>query len=183
MGIIAVGSSSLLEAARTGAWLDAVLGVLLPGVPAHARAPLHTLLRKLGHVVEYGVLAVLWQRALAPVRRAGGWAFLLATGYAVVDELSQALTPTRGPAALDVVLDAVGAGLGLAAWAGRSGLLAATAAAAAVLLALAAGLGLAFLLLDRVLGRPAGDLVLATPVLALAAWGMARAAAAWRNRP
>lgn len=182
MAVIAVGSSSLLDASRTGAWLDAALGVLLPGVGAAPRGLLHMVLRKLGHVGEYGVLAVLWRRALAPSPRAVAGALLLAAGYAVVDELHQALTPTRGPAATDVVLDAAGALLGLAAWEGGARRLARTLRVIAGVAALGAGAGIAFLALDRALDRPVLALAVSTLLLAVAAWGAARAAAgAWQK--
>ena len=65
-------------------------------------------LRKLAHATEYAILAMLLTRALAEVP-----AFLLATAYAVTDELHQALVPGRMARPLDVAIDAAGALIGL----------------------------------------------------------------------
>jgi VanZ family protein len=68
--------------------------------------------RKLGHMAVFGILAVLLWRALAgttALRRPGAWALALTVVYAVTDELHQALVPGRGPSAQDVAIDAAGA--------------------------------------------------------------------------
>ena len=116
MGLIALGSSSLLSGGRTGRWMLALLGALAPWASAALLDAAHFGLRKVGHLVEFGVLAVLWYRALAPSPRAVPAAFVLAAAYGGLDELRQGLDPSRVPAVGDVVVDALGALLGLAAW-------------------------------------------------------------------
>ncbi|HVM68784.1 MAG TPA: VanZ family protein [Gaiellaceae bacterium] len=70
-------------------------------------------LRKLAHVTEYAILGGLLLRAL----RDRMWlAFALGVAYAVTDEVHQTFVPGRRGAATDVLIDAVGVALGIAAW-------------------------------------------------------------------
>ena len=115
MGLIALGSSSLLSGGgRTGRWMLTLLGAVAPWASAALLDAAHLGLRKVGHLVEFGVLAVLWYRALAPSPHAVTAAFVLAAAYGGVDELRQGLDPSRVPAVGDVAVDALGALLGLA---------------------------------------------------------------------
>src|SRR5262249_1909005 len=112
MGVIAVLSGSLFGADRTGTWLLPVLGRLLPGASPTALHTVHAVIRKMGHLVEYAILAALWRRALVEGRtpaRAGAWAVALSALYAVADETRQGLAPNRTPSALDVLIDTAGA--------------------------------------------------------------------------
>ena len=174
MALIALGSSSLLAGDRTAQWLPALLGRLAPWASPATLAAAHFGVRKLGHLAEFGILAVLWRRALAPWSRAVPVAFLLASLYAGVDEWRQGLTPDRVPAAADVAIDALGALLGLAAWEGPGPLAARTVRAAAWGLGLAAGLGLLLVPLDLALGRPAAALAVTALGLGLIASALAR---------
>src|SRR5215470_5849676 len=116
MGVIAIGSSSLLSGERTGQWMLALLGQLAPGAGPGLVDFAHLGVRKIGHLTEFGILAILWHRALAPSPGAVPLAFLLATLYGGVDELRQWLVPNRVPAVSDVMVDSLGALLGLAIW-------------------------------------------------------------------
>jgi len=71
-----------------------------------------------GHLLAYGLLGLLWQRALggAGVRRAGLWAALICLVYGISDELHQSMVPGRAMDFYDVVMDAAGGALG--AWVG-----------------------------------------------------------------
>jgi VanZ family protein len=68
------------------------------------------------HLFMFGVLAVLWVRALG--ERSGGWliALILTLLYALSDEFHQSFVPGRHADPLDVVCDALGAALGLGLW-------------------------------------------------------------------
>ena len=71
-----------------------------------------TILRKLAHMVEYGLLWFLWWRALGygnPLVPAA-----IAIGFAVTDELHQTTVEGRHGAPLDVLIDAVGIALAYA---------------------------------------------------------------------
>jgi VanZ family protein len=68
-----------------------------------------TILRKLAHLVEYGILGALLLRALAlrvPAIAAG-------IAYAISDEIHQAFVPGRYASALDVAIDSAGVVLGV----------------------------------------------------------------------
>jgi VanZ family protein len=70
-------------------------------------------LRKCAHMTEYAVLAALLYRALDRELPA-----LLATlAYAATDEVHQHFVSGRHASAVDVAIDAVGATIGLLAWA------------------------------------------------------------------
>ena len=182
MGLIALGSSSLLSGGRTGQWLLGLLGQLAPWASPALLDAAHLGLRKVGHLVEFGVLAILWHRALAPAPRATLTAFLLTAAYGGLDELRQGLDPSRVPAATDVLVDAIGAWIALAAWTGAAGLRAATLRAAAWGAGILAGLGGLGAALDVALGRPAADVAVAALGLAALTIGLARLARGVRPR-
>ena len=173
MGLIALGSSSLLSGGRTGRWMLALLGALAPWASAALLDAAHFGLRKLGHLVEFGVLAVLWYRALAPSPRAVTAAFVLAAAYGGVDELRQGLDASRTPAVGDVAVDALGALLGLAAWTEPGRLRTGALRIAAWAVALLAGLSVLGVTLDLALGRSAADVGVGALGLGLVAAGLA----------
>ena len=68
--------------------------------------------RKLGHMGVFGILALLLWRALAETtawRRPWAWAFALTVLYAASDELHQGFVAGRHPSAFDLAIDATGA--------------------------------------------------------------------------
>jgi hypothetical protein len=73
-----------------------------------------------GHLVVYGVLALLLQRTLegTKVRRPALWAFVIAVLYGFSDELHQHFVPGRTPTFFDLATDAVAAVvvLGILRW-------------------------------------------------------------------
>jgi len=76
----------------------------------------HGLLRKLGHLTEYAILAALWFRALHVGRRLdsapSAWtALAISIAWAIFDEFHQTFVPSRTASPLDVMLDATGATL------------------------------------------------------------------------
>ena len=73
-----------------------------------------TLVRKLAHMVEFGVLWWLWLRAL------DGRAVLAAVitiAYAITDEIHQSFVEGRVGTPVDVAIDAAGVGVAVAIWA------------------------------------------------------------------
>jgi len=77
-----------------------------------ADAPdLDFILRKAGHMAEFGTLAVLLWRALAlsGVRRAIFFGLVLTIAYAATDEFHQSFTAGRNASGVDVSIDAAGA--------------------------------------------------------------------------
>jgi VanZ family protein len=71
-----------------------------------------TVLRKLAHTGEYGVLGALLLRAVGRVEVAFGLGVL----YALSDELHQTLVPGRSGTLLDLAIDAVGVACGIVLW-------------------------------------------------------------------
>lgn len=83
----------------------------------------------LGHFSVYGVLAVLLWWAMGPLDLAPRQRILLAFAgavlYGVTDEFHQSFIPGRTPDVRDLLVDAIGAtvGLTIVTWLDRSGLL------------------------------------------------------------
>src|SRR3989449_10270057 len=114
MAAIVWFSGGDFSAENTGSILRPLVRWLLPGASDAQIAALHALIRKGAHVTEYALLAALWFVALTRERglsrrRAAWLAFLVAVGWAFLDELHQATEPSRTSSALDVAIDAVGA--------------------------------------------------------------------------
>ena len=78
------------------------------------------LFEKVGHAIEYGVLAVLLSRALAgggPVDRQNAiYAASLAILYALTDEYHQSFVPGRTADWTDILADGVGVVLSVGLW-------------------------------------------------------------------
>jgi VanZ family protein len=90
------------------------LHTLAPWILPSGAQTVHAVLRKLSHLTEYAVLALLWVRAFRSGSRFGlgtaAWAALaLCLSCAVVDEVHQTLTPGRHGSVADVALDSLGA--------------------------------------------------------------------------
>ena len=68
-----------------------------------------TILRKLAHMAEYGLLWFLWWRALRYSKPA--LAVLITIAYAITDELHQSFVEGRHGVWTDVAIDALGVGL------------------------------------------------------------------------
>lgn len=79
-----------------------------------------TILRKLAHMAEFGLLWFLWWRALGYGSRL--WPALIAIAYAVTDELHQTTVEGRVGSPVDVLIDSAGVALAvLVARRARSG--------------------------------------------------------------
>ncbi len=72
-----------------------------------------TLLRKVAHMAEFGLLWWLWMRAL---RGRAVLAAVIAIGYAITDEIHQTLVDGRVGSPVDVAIDAAGVGIAVAIW-------------------------------------------------------------------
>ena len=69
-------------------------------------------LRKLVHTAEYAILGALLVRATGR----SGLALAIGTLYAVSDEVHQVFVAGRHGSPIDVAIDAVGIGIGIALW-------------------------------------------------------------------
>lgn len=70
---------------------------------------LDTVLRKCAHMVEFGLLALLWWRALGRP----GPAVAIALAYAISDEWHQSFVEGRHGSPVDVLIDATGIALAI----------------------------------------------------------------------
>ena len=77
------------------------------------------ILRKLAHAAEFGLLWLLWWRALG--RRGIAVPALIAIGYAVTDEIHQMSVHGRHGSPVDVLIDSAGVAVAILATRARSG--------------------------------------------------------------
>ena len=116
--LIFIGSSDLLSASHTGAFIVRPLHLLFPQASETTIDAIHFAVRKLGHFTEYAILAGLTARALRGSSRPGlrdRWfwiSLLLVTLYSLSDEYHQTFIPSRTASIFDSLIDTVG---GLAA--------------------------------------------------------------------
>lgn len=100
-------------------WLPALLWMGLifylssqPDLPRHPDNLTDTVLKKMMHVAEYGILACLFWRALSNAKSAGDKPIALSLAlsllYALSDEYHQSLVPGRDSSMVDIGIDAVG---------------------------------------------------------------------------
>ena len=106
--------TSYFAASTTGPLVLPFLKSLAPGASTAKLHAIHMVLRKLAHLTEYAVLALLWFRGLlwqtkrAP--RAAAWgALAVCLVCAIADEAHQATILERYGSARDVVIDVAGA--------------------------------------------------------------------------
>jgi len=171
MAAIVWFSGGDFSAENTGSVLRPLFRWLLPGASDAQIAALHALIRKSAHVTEYAVLAALWFVALTRERglsrrRAAWLAFLVAVGWACLDELHQATEPSRTASAMDVAIDATGALV--ASTIGRYGWGRALDVASAGFLWVAAAGGAVVMALDLASGVAPGMLWLTVPAAIVA---------------
>jgi VanZ family protein len=124
MGLIFLGSCDAQSWQHSSRIVGPLLHWLFPGLAAARVDQIVFLCRKLAHLTEYSVLALLVWRALRqPVRHAPprpwNWpqarlALLLCAAYAGTDEFHQLFVPTREARVHDVLLDTCGSALALA---------------------------------------------------------------------
>jgi len=106
------------------AWAGLIFALSsVPSLRSGLPEPGDFVLRKIGHMVEYAVLALLLRRALRAhglaQQRDGLLAASLALLYAMLDEYHQSFVPGREGSPRDVLIDAFGIGLALSFLPGR----------------------------------------------------------------
>jgi VanZ family protein len=121
MALIFVGSTDMLSAEHTSRFLVPFLRWLDPQISFATLNAIQLGIRKLGHLTEYAILAMLLWRALRGGTR---WQakmpilFFAAVAacviFAVSDEFHQSFIPSRTSSPYDVMIDVCGAFLGLA---------------------------------------------------------------------
>jgi VanZ family protein len=120
MALIFLISTDLGSSRQTSRFIGPFLRFFWPAVSEQRIGQVQLAVRKTGHMAGYAALAILALRAkqkgLFPNnwrREAFFFAWTLATLYAISDELHQSFVPTRMASAGDVLIDSIGAALGL----------------------------------------------------------------------
>ncbi|HEY2625145.1 MAG TPA: VanZ family protein [Candidatus Udaeobacter sp.] len=121
LGLIFVGSTDVLSAEQTSRFLVPFLQWLDPKISGATIATIQVVVRKLGHITEYAILAMLLWRGLrhgtrlqAKMSILFSLAWLAAAIFAVTDEFHQSFVPSRTASPIDVMIDICGAMIGLA---------------------------------------------------------------------
>lgn len=124
MTLIFWGSTDALSTRRTSRIIGPILRWFDPNVRQETIEGVQTVVRKTAHMTEYGVLALLYWRALYRPgvegkrvwsRRAAVTAFVLAVAYAASDEFHQSFVASREGSVRDVGFDSAGALVALVA--------------------------------------------------------------------
>jgi hypothetical protein len=120
LGVIFLGSTSLMSAEHTSRLIVPILLWLKPGMSPKAIWIILVIMRKCAHVSEYAILALLLWRALrsGPTLRTKlpmlfNAVLLACAVFAASDEFHQSFVKSRTPSVGDVLLDIVGALFGL----------------------------------------------------------------------
>jgi VanZ family protein len=120
VGVIFIGSTSVLSAEHTSRYTVPFLLWLKPGMSPTTIWKIVVIARKCAHVSEYAVLAFLLSRALrsVPALRTKtlmvcGAVLVGCSVFAASDEFHQTFVKSRTPSVHDVLLDVAGALLGL----------------------------------------------------------------------
>ena len=120
MALIFLGSTDILSAEHTSRFLVPFLRWIDPQISWAALTAIQTVIRKLGHVTEYAILAALVWRAMrsaaAGQMKMSILFVLVGIGcalFAATDEFHQSFVPSRTASGNDVMIDICGALLGL----------------------------------------------------------------------
>lgn len=118
--VIWLFSTETFSGSGTGGPVSRILLLFLPDASAATLDSLHQLIRKLAHVTEFAILALLLGRAVLRVERT--WPELAArvvpaaVAWAAIDEFHQTFVPGRAGALSDVLLDSLGVLIGFGAF-------------------------------------------------------------------
>jgi VanZ family protein len=107
-------STNQFSPQHTGKVIFPILRWFVPSLTQQQFEPIHHLIRKSAHFVEYFIFCVLVFRGVRGERRGWRWtwalaAFSIAAVYSALDEIHQAFVASRTSSAWDSLLDSVGA--------------------------------------------------------------------------
>lgn len=121
MLLIFIASTDLMSAEHTSRFIAPFLRWLQPGITASRIAAVQLAVRKTAHVTEYAVLATLLARALGNSLRTWQWrdglvVVCIAGCYAAIDEFHQSFVVSRTASFGDVMIDTLGAVVGVSCY-------------------------------------------------------------------
>jgi len=120
MFLIFMGSTEVLSAERTSHFVVPFLLWLNPQDSVAMVTTIHFVLRKVGHLAEYAILAaLLWyalRSTLISIRSMAiaGFVFFASAIFAASDEIHQSFVPVRTASVRDAMIDICGATIALA---------------------------------------------------------------------
>jgi VanZ family protein len=117
---IFIMSTESFSAQHTARFIEPILRWLMPSLTDAQFVLIHYVIRKAAHFTEYVMFSLLLYRGVRGGGRGWHWtwglaAFSIATGYAALDEIHQLFVTSRHASPYDVMIDAVGALLAVAA--------------------------------------------------------------------
>jgi VanZ family protein len=109
--MIFFASTDSFSSEHTSRIIEPLLRWLIPGISAGSLELVHHLIRKSAHCVEYFIFFLFLYRGIRGMRKGWQWssalyAWFLAAGYAVLDEIHQSFVASRGASPWDSLLDA-----------------------------------------------------------------------------
>lgn len=124
MGMIFIFSTDAGSMNNTSSIFVPVIKLLVPDISRRELVITLVTIRKLGHIVEYAILSILWFYAFNQGKKEWSWQPVLgALGisflYAGLDEFHQSFVQSRTASVGDVGFDLIGAFLGQGIWASK----------------------------------------------------------------
>jgi len=117
MAFIFMGSTDLMSAEHTSRYLTPLLLWLKPDISLDTIAQIHFLVRKIAHLTEYAILAILLMRALCEratsLWRGAAVVLIVAVLFALADEYHQSFVASRTSSLGDAAIDSAGVLLGI----------------------------------------------------------------------
>jgi VanZ family protein len=120
LGVIFAGSTDIFSTEQTSRYLVPFLRWLDPQISPAAINAIQSAIRKLGHLIEYAILAALFWRALRNGTNLGARMSILFIAvwfvcgiFAVTDEFHQSFVASRTASTYDVLIDVCGALIGI----------------------------------------------------------------------
>jgi len=117
MAFIFIGSTDLMSAEHTSRYLTPLLLWLKPDISLDTIAQIHFLVRKIAHLTEYAILAILLMRALCEratsLWRGAAVVLIVAVLFALADEYHQSFVASRTSSLGDAAIDSAGVLLGI----------------------------------------------------------------------
>jgi VanZ family protein len=112
--LISTFSTHYFSSAETSKILTPILHWLFPAASPHTLSRMHTAIRKLAHVTEFGAFSIAVFHGVRGERHGWRWQWalttlLIAVSYAGLDEWHQSFVPVREARFRDVLIDSTGA--------------------------------------------------------------------------